>query len=133
MPAGNGAHTDRLRRPPRFPRRSREIDRLRERLAPHRALERHRLRPRFGEHGRQPIGEGGIGPVVGPQAEYAAGFQLSRQRAQTVGLIEARAAVVQQRVRRMVDVDEDGIEPPAGVLGMGRPDEINQEYDTCPR
>lgn len=72
------------------------MDRLRERSALGRVVERDRLGPGLGENIGQAIGEGGVGSVVRPQPEDTARLEVGGHRRQAVGLVEAAAALVDQ-------------------------------------
>jgi hypothetical protein len=81
-------------------------------------VERDRLGPcRFEDLGK-PCSEGLVRPVVRPQSEDAARFQVPAQALQPFRRVKVRIFGGEPEVRRMVDIDEDRVEAPAGRFGI---------------
>ena len=93
-----------------------QIDRLDEGVVLKRIVECHFLDPRLRENGRQTFCEGRIRPLVRPEPEHPARFEMRDQRRQPLGLIETGTPLIQKRLRRMVDIDQDRVEPATGLL-----------------
>jgi hypothetical protein len=68
-----------------------------------------RLRKAIGEQRRERL----VGKRVGPQTEHAARPQLRGQPLETLGLVEGGIPRMEQKVRRMIDVDQYGVEAAA--------------------
>lgn len=59
-----------------------------------------------------------VGRIVGPQAEGAAGAEQAPHPLEPGGGVEAGVAGGQDVPGRVVDVDEDGVEPASGPVGV---------------
>ena len=81
-----------------------------------RILKGHRFGARFGEDIREPIGESIVRALVGPQPENAARTQMGGEPVQARRLIKGGVGRVQQELGRMVDIHQDGVEPPGGLI-----------------
>ena len=92
----------------------REVDGLREWPILQLIVERHQLGARLGKHTTEPVQEGVIGKLVGPEPEHTAVAQFRCQLPETLGLIEARIARIEQEAGRMIDVDKDRTKAAAG-------------------
>ena len=88
--------------------RARQVDGLRELVVLQRIVERHQLGARFSEDLGQPHREGRIGTLVRPQPENTSRLEVGGQPAKTLGAIESGVSRVEQEVRRMIDIDQDG-------------------------
>ena len=77
-------------------------------------MEIHRFRPCLSEYVGKPVGEALVGLVVRPEPEDATGLEMSGEGAEPFGPIEAGTAIVEERVGRVVYVDQNGIEAAAG-------------------
>ena len=51
--------------------------------------------------------------IIGPKGEDAAGMQMAGERAQSFRLVESGVARVQKMARRMIDIQQHGVEEPA--------------------
>jgi hypothetical protein len=97
---------------------SRKVNSLREISVLKRVVERHTLGARRGEDLGEPRRKRLIRKLVGPETEDAAGMEMGSEPFQTRGLIKVRVLRIEKEVRRMVDVDQDGIKPSSGFIGI---------------
>jgi hypothetical protein len=64
----------------------------------------------LGEDGGQGGGEIGVGGVVGPEGEDAAGMKLGGEGAEAGRLVEWGVAGMEEVAGGVIDVEEDGVE-----------------------
>jgi hypothetical protein len=77
----------------------------------------------------QVVDEGVVGRVVGPQREHAAGAEMPAESAESGRRVEVRVARVEQVSGRVVDVDQQRIEPIRVAFVQHRrvvPDELEE-------
>ena len=81
-----------------------------------RVVERHTLGARRGEDLGEPRRKRLIRKLVGPETEDAAGTEMLGKPPQPQGLIKVRVLRIEKEIRRMIDVDQDGMKPSRGCI-----------------
>ena len=79
-------------------------------------MKRYPLGAGFGEDRNEPRRERLIRRFVGPETKDAAGAEMGGELLQPRGLVERCILRVEQEVRRVVDVDQDGIKASSGCI-----------------